>query len=219
MRPLSTSPQRQPGKDATSGRRRSRRAMRRDPRIRAAGPGRFEGCGPSRARARRRAGKTAPAGARLGIARVVHSAGIGVDHGRGLVPQLFGHEAEGQEDVRRFKTAHHARHMVFRGQKAVGLQTQNGGDVAGQQKGLHRAGGVVQQARRAGGTSLCRESTQKFSILRRRAVSRVAATVGAVVSKPMPRKTTVSLGLPRPDSGRPGASRRFPRARPGPGHA
>ena len=35
--------------------------------------------------------------------------------------------------------------MVFRGQKAVGLQTQNGGDVAGQQKGLHRAGGVVQQ--------------------------------------------------------------------------
>lgn len=36
-------------------------------------------------------------GARLGIARVVHSAGIGVDHGRGLVPQLFGHEAEGQE--------------------------------------------------------------------------------------------------------------------------
>lgn len=51
------------------------------------------------------------------------------------------------------------------------------------------------RARRAGGTSLCRESTQKFSILRRRAVSRVAATVGAVVSKPMPRKTTMSLGL------------------------
>ena len=35
--------------------------------------------------------------------------------------------------------------MVFRGQKTVRLQTQNSGDVAGQQKSLHRAGGVVQQ--------------------------------------------------------------------------
>jgi len=48
---------------------------------------------------------------------------------------------------------------------------------------------------RAGGTSLWKGITKKFvrpcSLARRR----VAATVGAVVSKPMPRKTTLSPGF------------------------
>jgi hypothetical protein len=48
---------------------------------------------------------------------------------------------------------------------------------------------------RAGGTSLCRENTEKFDRPSSRASSRVAATAGVVVSKPMPRKTTSRSGF------------------------
>jgi hypothetical protein len=57
--------------------------------------------------------------------------------------------------------------------------------------------GVADQRVQAGGTSLWKESTEKLAIPSCLATFRVAATVGAVVSKPTPRKTTLSPGFSR----------------------
>ena len=65
----------------------------------------------------------------------------------------------------------------------------------GSRKASTAQSGSASRARSAGGTSLWNESTQKFFSPCSRAMSTVAATVGAVVSNPMPRKTTVSPGL------------------------
>ena len=47
----------------------------------------------------------------------------------------------------------------------------------------------------AGGTSTCETSIEKFLRPRRRACTTAMALAGAVVSKPMPKKTTSFSGL------------------------
>ncbi len=67
----------------------------------------------------------------------------------------------------------------------------------GQRKPRTRTSGASTRARMGGGMSLWSERTKKFFRLSAWASRRAAATVGAVVSKPTPRKTTFRAGSRR----------------------
>ena len=91
------------------------------------------------------------------VPAIVHGAGIGVDHLGPAVTPLFGHEAEGQQNVRRFKASHNGGDVVFPSKESIRGQTEDGGDMARQQEGFDRLFlllRIVQQGAQGGGYEL-----------------------------------------------------------------
>ena len=134
---------------------------------------------------------------------------------RAALLELLDRHQDPLQNIDRLEAGDDDRHVVARADRLVLAISHHGADVAGAEKALHAVARRRRIAASAGGTSTCDTSSEKLVTFSSRARQASMALAGAVVSKPMAKKTTCLSGLARAISRRRAANRRRARRRRG----
>ena len=104
--------------------------------------------------------------------------------------ELLDAQQHALEDIQRFETGDHDRHVVLPGDRFVFAVPMTAQTWPAARKPCTRLAGEPSTAHMAGGTNTCETNTEKFASPSRDACTTAMALAGAVVSKPTAKKTT-----------------------------